>query len=87
MLSKEEIEGILNKCGNCKLTECIGCDTTYTERKQIREYIEKLETDKQELIKKLKIAIDFAKTGKDIISRTQVTCLENVLKIVKGEKE
>ena len=43
MLSKEEIENILNKCDTCKLTECIGCDITYTERNQIREYIEQLE--------------------------------------------
>ncbi len=43
--------------------------------------------DKKRLIKELETALDFARTGDDIISKTQVSCLENVLKLVKGEKE
>lgn len=52
MLS-EEIQEILTKCDNCKLTECIGCDITYTEKNEIREYINQLEAENTNL-KKIK---------------------------------
>ena len=41
MLNKE-VEKLLD-CSNCELKECITCDITYTDRKKIREYIQKVE--------------------------------------------
>lgn len=41
----------------------------------------------QDIIKQIQWAVDFTKTNNSIISKTQVECLENVLKILKGEKE
>ena len=41
-MKSKEVEKLLD-CIKCKLTECIGCDITYTDRKKIKEYIEELE--------------------------------------------
>ena len=41
-MKNKEVEKLLD-CSKCKLTECIGCDITYTDRKKIKEYIEELE--------------------------------------------
>ena len=41
-MKNKELEQLLD-CSKCKLTECIGCDITYTDRKKIKEYIEELE--------------------------------------------
>lgn len=41
-MKNKEVEKLLD-CSNCELKECITCDITYTDRKKIREYIEKLE--------------------------------------------
>ena len=41
-MKNKEVEKLL-ACSNCELKECITCDITYTDRKKIREYIEKLE--------------------------------------------
>ena len=41
-MKNKEVEQLLD-CSKCKLTECIGCDITYTDRKKIKEYIEELE--------------------------------------------
>lgn len=41
-MKNKELEELLD-CSKCKLTECIGCDITYTDRKKIKEYIEELE--------------------------------------------
>ncbi len=43
MLNKE-IENLLS-CDNCKLSECVQCEISYTDRKKIREYIEQLEAE------------------------------------------
>ena len=50
------------------------------------EYIKQLESDKQKLIEKLEEAIDFTKTSKDSTSKAKIEVLENILKILKGEK-
>lgn len=42
MLSKEEIEKLLS-CNECDFNECRQCEITYTDKKNIREYIEQLE--------------------------------------------
>lgn len=55
--------------------------------RRILNYIDQLETKEQKLIKDLEGAIDFTKTGRDLISKAKVECLENVLKIVKGEND
>lgn len=39
------------------------------------------------LVDKLEETIDFAKTSKDLITKIKIETLENVLKILKGEKE
>ena len=44
MLNKEQIEKLLD-CSNCNLKECISCEITYTDRKNIREYIKYLESE------------------------------------------
>ena len=41
-MKNKEVEQLLD-CSKCKLTECIGCDITYTDRKKIKEYIEETE--------------------------------------------
>ena len=41
-MKNKEVEELLD-CSKCKLKECIGCDITYTDRKKIKEYIEKIE--------------------------------------------
>jgi len=86
MQSKEEVEKdikILKNISECFTYSMWSEDTEALRR--ILNYIEQLETEKQKLIYDLEGAIDLTKTGKDIISKTKVECLENVLKIVKGE--
>lgn len=97
MLSKEEIEKLLS-CDNCKLKECIGCNITYTERKQIREYIEQIEKqrnrlatilsdkedDKQKLIEKLKEIIDNDEMSDVEYQMKRELALE-ILEILKGK--
>lgn len=39
----KEGEQLLNKCDNCKLKECIGCEFTWTDIQKIRKYIQELE--------------------------------------------
>jgi len=51
MLNKE-IEKLLN-CDNCKFAICEQCEISYSDKKLIREYIEQLEIEKQDLIEKL----------------------------------
>ena len=51
MLNKEEIEKLLD-CSNCNLNECIGCEITYTDRKNIIEYITKLKKENRALKKR-----------------------------------
>lgn len=39
----KEGEQLLNKCDNCKLKECIGCEFTWADIQKIRKYIQELE--------------------------------------------
>ena len=41
-MKNKELEELLD-CSKCKLTEFIGCDITYADRKKIKEYIEETE--------------------------------------------
>ena len=41
---KEEVKELLNKCDNCKLKECEGCEFTYTDIQKIKKYVEQKET-------------------------------------------
>lgn len=41
--TKDDIHRILAICDNCKLNECIGCELTYTEIQNIKNYVEQLE--------------------------------------------
>lgn len=73
----------------------------YKERRIRKEAIEQLYLHYQDIgnmyfdldekvqntTKQIQQAIDLAKTDKSIIGKTQAECLENVLKILKGEKE
>ena len=43
MLDKEEVKDLLNKCDNCKLKQCEGCEFTYTDIQKIKKYVESLE--------------------------------------------
>ena len=87
MLSKEEIEFNLKALSGVMLNfEDRLCDEMQERVQEVRNYIDKLESDKQKLIEKLEEAIDFAKTSKDLISKAKIEVLENVLKIQKGEK-
>jgi len=44
---KEQIEKLLD-CSDCGLKECITCEITYTDKKNIKEYIKQLEADSYE---------------------------------------
>ena len=40
----KEVKELLNKCDNCKLKECIGCEFTYVDIQKIKKYVENIET-------------------------------------------
>lgn len=88
MQSKEEIEKDKKRLKSISesFTYSMWSENTEALRRMLN-YIENLETEKQKLIYDLEGAIDLTRTGKDIISRAKVECLENVLKILKGEKQ
>lgn len=52
-----------------------------------KQKIQHLESREQKLIEKLECAIDFGKTGTDVVTKIKIECLENVLKILKGEND
>lgn len=85
-MDKEEIERILS-CEKCGLTECIGCEITYTDKKKIADYIQELEEREKEIKRRIRDTIDFAETGdgKKYYER-EIKCLKNVLKLY-DEKE
>ena len=39
----KEVKELLNKCDNCKLKECEGCEFTYTDIQKIKKYVESIE--------------------------------------------
>ena len=47
----KEVKELLNKCDNCKLKECEGCEFTYTDIQKIKKYIENIETTNETLDK------------------------------------
>ena len=47
-MQNKEIEKLLS-CDNCLFYACEGCETTWTDRKKIREYIDQLENKVKEL--------------------------------------
>ena len=47
-MQKKEIEKLLS-CDTCLFHACEGCETTWTDRKKIREYIDQLENKVKEL--------------------------------------
>jgi hypothetical protein len=49
-MQNKEIEKLLS-CDNCLFYACEGCETTWTDRKKIREYIDQLENKVKELKK------------------------------------
>ena len=70
----EEIEKLLS-CNECDFNECRQCEITYTDKKNIREYIEQLENkvreqemDKQKLIDKLKEKIKYFEECDELIA-------------------
>ncbi len=96
MLSKEEIEkikrGLTEELGRTITANEYGFSTNnFSESIEILEgalkYIEQLETREQKLIEKLECVIDFGKTGTDVVTKIKIECLENVLKILKGEND
>ena len=40
----KEVKELLDKCNNCKLKECEGCEFTYTDIQKIKSYVEELES-------------------------------------------
>ncbi len=63
----KEVEQLLNKCDNCKLKECIGCEFTWTDIQKIRKYIQELE-QKQSILDKVtdKLKEDIEKSKEQI---------------------
>lgn len=57
MNKEKEVKELLNKCDNCKLKECIGCEFTCTEIQKIKEYVEQKETILDKVTDKLKETI------------------------------
>lgn len=91
MLSKEEIESVLKDISN-GFREFKSCDNYLyplnpRQFNIITNYINQLESREQKLIEKLECAIDFGKTGTDVVTKIKIECLENVLKILKGEND
>lgn len=39
----KEVKELLNKCDNCKLKECIGCEFTYVDIQKIKKYVGNIE--------------------------------------------
>lgn len=58
----------------------------YEDYQDIGKMFFDLDEKVQNIIKQIQQAIDFAKTAKSIIGKTQTECLGNVLKILKEAK-
>lgn len=83
MQSKEEIEKKYWEGYIQKQNEAVEICKQCKYRKKARE----LEAREKKLIEKLECAIDFGKTGTDVVTKIKIECLENVLKILKGEND
>lgn len=92
----KEVKELLNKCDNCKLKECIGCEFTCTEIQKIKEYVEQKESILDKVTDKLKEDIErFDKYRKmhkmysaseERLSSKYFYAFE-LLEFIKGEKE
>lgn len=99
----KEVEQLLNKCDNCKLKECIGCEFTWTDIQKIRKYIQELEQKESILDKvtdKLKedikettlpcVIVGGRRNGKTLEygkKLGRIETLKEILNIIEGEKE
>lgn len=89
---EKEVKELLNKCDNCKLKECEGCEFTYTDIQKIKKYVEQKET----ILDKVtdfanKIATENAekynsKNQKEVDFSEWNVALE-ILNIIEGEKK
>lgn len=94
----KEVKQLLNKCDNCKLKECIGCEFTWTDIQKIRKYIQELE-QKQFILDKVTKTL---KRDREIFDKcrkkhemyspseqrmnTKYHYTEKLLDIIEGEK-
>ena len=95
----KEVKQLLNKCDNCKLKECIGCEFTWTDIQKIRKYIQELE-QKQFILDKVTKTL---KRDREIFDKcrkkhemyspseermnTKYHYAEKLLNIIEGEKK
>ena len=57
---EKEVKELLNKCDNCKLKQCEGCEFTYTDIQKIKKYVEQKESILDKVTDKLKEDIENA---------------------------
>lgn len=96
MNKEKEVKELLNKCDNCKLKECIGCEFTCTEIQKIKEYVEQKETildkvtDKlKETIKKERELMPYLphKSASFHYANGREVLAKEILNIIEGEKK
>ena len=96
MNKEKEVKELLNKCDNCKLKECIGCEFTCIEIQKIKEYVEQKETILDKVTDKLKEDTQkFNRLRKKhkmySISEERLSTkyfyAQEILNIIEGEKE
>lgn len=98
MLDKEEVKKtLLNKCDNCKLKQCEGCEFTYTDIQNINKYIEELESILDKIKDKLKEDIENDYCIEERIGDAYITIgvkeysvkpyAREILNILEGEKK
>ena len=93
---KEEIENLLNKCDNCNLKECIGCEFTYVDIQKIKKYVEQKESILDKVTDKLKEDIkkfDRLRKTHEMYSLSEERLsskyfyAQEILNIIEGEKK
>lgn len=103
MNKEKEVKELLNKCDNCKLKECIGCEFTCTEIQKIKEYVEQKETILDKVTDKLKrlnkkytneynnLTENMELSATKVCVLQELNCiiedLEDTLNIIEGEKK
>ena len=91
MNKEKEVKELLNKCDNCKLKECIGCEFTCTEIQKIKEYVEQKETILDKVTDKLKedrLIFNYLVKEKSnvIVNKSLFNHTNEILNIIEGEK-
>ena len=96
----KEVKELLNKCDNCKLKECEGCEFTYTDIQKIKKYVEQKETILDKVTDKLKEDAreeegyikwldertqEISQSKKTIIVKSDYA--RSILNIIEGEKK